>query len=61
MLTSDEYKKRIRTYLQSPEASDEVWEYVLLALLDVAATQGLLLLDKEILSREEWLESGRPK
>ncbi len=53
MMTSDEYKKRIRNYLQSSQATDKVWDYVLDSLLDVAATMGLDLLDKQILSEEE--------
>lgn len=53
MMTSDEYKRRIKNYLRSPQATDIVWDYVLDSLLDVAATMGLDLLDKQILSEKE--------
>lgn len=52
-MTQNEYKKRIRNYLQSPESTDKVWEYVLESLLDVAATMGLDFLDEQILSEQE--------
>ena len=53
VITTNEYKRRIRNYLQSPQSTDVAWDYVLDSLLDVAATMGLDLLDEQILSKEE--------
>lgn len=58
-ITPEEYKKRIRAYLQSTKSTDEVWNYVLEALLDVAATMGLDFLDEQILSQEELADRKR--
>lgn len=58
-MTQVEYKKRIRDYLQSPKSTDEVWDYVLASLLDVAATMGLDFLDEQILSKQELKERHR--
>lgn len=58
-MTPEEYKKRIRNYLQSPKSTDEVWDYVLEALLDVAATMGLDFLDEQILSEQEIADRHR--
>lgn len=55
-MTTDEYKSKIKKYLQSPQAKDEVWEYVLNSLMDIAATQGLDFLDEQILSESEIIE-----
>ena len=48
-----DYKQRIRKYLQDPKSSDDVWGYVLDSLMDVSATMGLDLLDKQIYTEEE--------
>ena len=47
-MTVDEYKSRIRQYLQSSEASDEVWEYVMVALCDASATMGMDFLEQAV-------------
>ncbi len=47
-MTVEEYKRRIRAYLQSSESTDEVWEYVLEALCDVAATMGMDFLEQSV-------------
>ena len=52
-ITTDEYKRRIRGYLQSSQSTNEVWDYVLDSLVDVAATMGLDRLNEQILSEEE--------
>ena len=59
-MTPEEYKRKIRSYLQSPESTDEIWDYVLDSLLDVSATMGLDLRDKQIFSPEELEATGRP-
>lgn len=58
-MTHDEYRARIRNYLQSPQSTDEVWEYVLDSLMDIVATMGLDLLDEQILSETELAEHRR--
>ena len=47
-MTVDEYKSRIRQYLQSSEASDEVWEYVMVALCNASVTMDMDFLEQAV-------------